>query len=127
MDDDKKVNQAFDPANPPVLSESQKARLDAVASMPDEEIDYSDAPPRTDAAWVKPAHYIAEPMKCPACGAAELARDITHTHNGQAAVIPAVTGDFCPACGKTILDANESNRVMRGMRENPTNIIDGEK
>jgi HTH-type transcriptional regulator/antitoxin MqsA len=27
-----------------------------------------------------------------------------------------VTGDFCPACAESILDAAESNRVMREMR-----------
>lgn len=58
-------------------------------------------------------------MKCPVCGAAELihdTRDLPYTYKGEATVIAAVTGDFCPACAESILDAAESNRVMREMR-----------
>ncbi|MCX8521007.1 MAG: patatin-like phospholipase family protein, partial [Rhodoferax sp.] len=39
----------------PALSQAQKARLDAVAALPDDPIDYSDAPHLPDAAWVKAA------------------------------------------------------------------------
>ena len=49
------VKRTLDPKKPPVLSAEQKARLDAVASMPDEQIDYSDAPDRPDAVWMKAA------------------------------------------------------------------------
>ena len=58
-------------------------------------------------------------MKCPVCGAAELihdTRDLPHTYKGETTIIAAVTGDFCPACAESILDANESERVMREMR-----------
>lgn len=58
-------------------------------------------------------------MKCPVCGAAELihdTRDLPYTYKGETTLIPAVTGDFCPACAESILDAAESNRVMREMR-----------
>lgn len=58
-------------------------------------------------------------MKCPVCGAAELihdTRDLPYTYKGETTVIPAVTGDFCPACTESILDAAESERVMREMR-----------
>ncbi|WP_323565481.1 type II toxin-antitoxin system MqsA family antitoxin [Pseudomonas sp. CCI4.2] len=58
-------------------------------------------------------------MKCPVCGAAELihdTRDLPYTHKGESTVIAAVTGDFCPACAESILDATESDRVMREMR-----------
>ena len=58
-------------------------------------------------------------MKCPVCGAAELihdTRDLPYTYKGENTVIVAVTGDFCPACAESILDAAESNRVMREMR-----------
>ncbi len=57
-------------------------------------------------------------MKCPVCGAAELihdTRDLPYTYKGETTVIAAVTGDFCPACSESILDAIESNRVMRDM------------
>jgi len=58
-------------------------------------------------------------MKCPVCGAAELVqdtRDLPYTYKGETTVIAAVTGDFCPACAESILDATESDRVMRDMR-----------
>ncbi len=58
-------------------------------------------------------------MKCPVCGAAELihdTRDLPNTYKGETTIIAAVTGDFCPACAESILDAAESNRVMREMR-----------
>jgi len=58
-------------------------------------------------------------MKCPVCGAAELVhdtRDMPYTYKGEATVIAAVTGDFCPACAESILDATESDRVMRETR-----------
>src|SRR5512133_729968 len=59
-------------------------------------------------------------MKCPVCGAAELihdTRDMPYTYKGETTLIPAVTGDFCPACAESILDAAESERVMRQMRD----------
>ncbi|MDR1854941.1 MAG: type II toxin-antitoxin system MqsA family antitoxin [Azoarcus sp.] len=59
-------------------------------------------------------------MKCPVCGAAELihdTRDLRYTYKGETTVIPAATGDFCPACDESILDAKESERVMREMRD----------
>lgn len=58
-------------------------------------------------------------MKCPVCGAAELihdTRDLPYTYKGETTVITEVRGDFCPACTESILDAGESNRVMREMR-----------
>jgi HTH-type transcriptional regulator/antitoxin MqsA len=58
-------------------------------------------------------------MKCPVCGAVELihdTRDLPYTYKGETTLIAAVTGDFCPACAESILDAAESNRVMREMR-----------
>lgn len=58
-------------------------------------------------------------MKCPVCGAAELlhdTRDLPYTYKGETTVIPDVTGDFCPACAESLLDAAQSERVMREMR-----------
>ena len=58
-------------------------------------------------------------MKCPVCGAAELihdVRDLPYTYKGESTFIPAVTGEFCPACAESILEAAESERVMREMR-----------
>lgn len=58
-------------------------------------------------------------MECPICRAAELihdTRDLPYTYKGETISIPAVTGDFCPACSESILDAAESDRVMQEMR-----------
>jgi len=53
-------------------------------------------------------------MKCPVCGAAELVhdtRDMPYTYKGESTVIPAVTGDYCPACGEAVLAMDESVRA----------------
>ncbi len=58
-------------------------------------------------------------MKCPVCGAAELihdTRDELYTYKGETAVIAAVTGDYCPACGECLTGPEETDRVMREMR-----------
>lgn len=54
-------------------------------------------------------------MKCPVCGVAELihgTHDLPYTYKGATTIIAAVTGDFCPACTESVLDAVESDRVM---------------
>lgn len=59
-------------------------------------------------------------MKCPSCAAGELVydtRDVPYTYKGETTVIPAVTGDFCPACDEVITDAEESKRTMALMLE----------
>lgn len=53
-------------------------------------------------------------MKCPNCGAAELVhdtRDMPYTYKGEATVIPAVEGDFCPACGEGVIGMSEGMRT----------------
>lgn len=57
-------------------------------------------------------------MKCPICGAAKLVhdtRDVPYTYKGESTILPQVTGDFCPACDESILDASESRRTMELM------------
>jgi len=52
-------------------------------------------------------------MKCPVCGAAELiqdTRDVPYTYKGEATIIPAVTGEFCPACDEVILNREHGDR-----------------
>ena len=49
------VKRTLDLKKPPLLSAEQKARLDTVASMPDEQIDYSNAPYLPEAVWTKAA------------------------------------------------------------------------
>jgi HTH-type transcriptional regulator/antitoxin MqsA len=59
-------------------------------------------------------------MKCPVCGGADLihdTRDLSYVYKGETTVIAGVTGDFCPACAESILDATQSDRVMREMRQ----------
>ena len=59
-------------------------------------------------------------MKCPSCAAAELVhdtRDMPYTYKGESTIIPAVTGDFCPACDESILNVVESRRTMSCMLE----------
>ena len=46
------IKRTLDLKNPPSLTAEQKARLDAVAAMPDAQIDYSDAPNLPDAVWL---------------------------------------------------------------------------
>ncbi len=57
-------------------------------------------------------------MKCPSCAASELlhdTRDMPYTYKGESTLIPTVTGDFCPACDESILNAVESRRTMNFM------------
>jgi HTH-type transcriptional regulator / antitoxin MqsA len=53
-------------------------------------------------------------MKCPHCAAARLVRDtrdIPYTYKGESTTLDAVAGEFCPACGESVLSAQESARV----------------
>ncbi len=57
-------------------------------------------------------------MKCPFCALAKLERgkrDIGYTYKGESTTIPSVRGEFCPACGESVLAAAESNRVSAVM------------
>lgn len=47
----KLVKYEMDPANPPTLTEAQKAELKALEAMPDDQIDYSDLPPTPEEFW----------------------------------------------------------------------------
>ena len=57
-------------------------------------------------------------MKCPVCGAAELihdTREIPYTYKGETTILKTI-GDFCPACGESVHEAEDSERVMSEMR-----------
>ncbi len=59
-------------------------------------------------------------MKCPSCGEAKLVRgthDLPYVYKGRTLTLEHVTGEFCPACGESILDAEESRRTMALMKE----------
>ena len=47
------VKLTLDLNNPPPLTPNERAELEAIAAMPDDQIDTSDAPFRPDAVWVK--------------------------------------------------------------------------
>lgn len=54
-------------------------------------------------------------MKCPICGTATLihdTRDLPYVYKGESTVLPHVSGQFCPSCDESILDAAESRRTM---------------
>lgn len=57
-------------------------------------------------------------MKCPCCGAAKLirdTRDVPYTYKGEPTTIPAVTGDFCPACNEVVLNREHGDRYSEGI------------
>jgi HTH-type transcriptional regulator/antitoxin MqsA len=57
-------------------------------------------------------------MRCPVCAAAELVRDtrdLPYTYKGETTTISDVVGDYCPACGESVLDVPESERVSAAM------------
>ena len=57
-------------------------------------------------------------MKCPCCGAAELlhdTRDMPYVYKGETTLIPAVSGDFCPACGEVVLNREHGDRYSELM------------
>jgi HTH-type transcriptional regulator/antitoxin MqsA len=52
-------------------------------------------------------------MKCPSCGAAKLihdTRDVTYVYKGETTTLPAITGNFCPACDEVILNREHGDR-----------------
>ena len=56
------VKLTLDLKNLPVVSEEQRKRLATLAAMPDDQIDYSDAPQMLGAAWKK-AVKLPEPIQ----------------------------------------------------------------
>lgn len=57
------VKLMLDPKLPPPLTPAQKSRLMALAAMPDDQIDTSDAPFRPDAVWMKAAEQLPQTKK----------------------------------------------------------------
>jgi HTH-type transcriptional regulator/antitoxin MqsA len=58
-------------------------------------------------------------MKCPCCGIAELVKDtrtIPFTYKDKTTIISSVEGGFCLFCNESILNASETERVMKEMR-----------
>lgn len=57
------VKLTLDPNNLPPLTAEERAELDAIAAMPDDQIDYSDAPYLPDAVWMKAADRLPDTKK----------------------------------------------------------------
>jgi uncharacterized protein (DUF4415 family) len=58
------VKFKFDPVNPPRVSAEQRRRLEAVAAIADDAIDYSDIPRQTDQLqWTRPGFLVASENK----------------------------------------------------------------
>jgi uncharacterized protein (DUF4415 family) len=53
----------LDSKHPPPLTEAQHSRLSALAALPDDQIDTSDAPFRPDAVWMKAAEQLPHTKK----------------------------------------------------------------
>jgi len=57
-------------------------------------------------------------MKCPVCAQAELIherREIAYTYKGETMVISGVAGDFCPACGESLHEYEDAERINAQM------------
>jgi hypothetical protein len=58
------VKFKLDPENPPPLTAEQHERLNAIAAMPDSEIDYSDIPRQTTVVqWTRPGALVSAENK----------------------------------------------------------------
>jgi HTH-type transcriptional regulator / antitoxin MqsA len=58
-------------------------------------------------------------MKCPACGMADLAheaRDMPYVYKGEATTFKNIAGDYCPACGEGVFDAEISRIISADMK-----------
>lgn len=64
-------------------------------------------------------HSLGRGAACPVCNAAARihdTRDLPYSYKGETSTIPAVTTDFCEACGESITDSAETTRVMSEMQ-----------
>lgn len=57
------VKLTLDPKNLSPLTEQERVQLETIAAMPDEQIDYSDAPYLPDAVWMKAADQLPRTKK----------------------------------------------------------------
>lgn len=57
-------------------------------------------------------------MRCTCCGAADLVsetRDLRVTYKGESTVLPAVAGDYCPACGEVVLSRESGDKYSEAL------------
>ncbi len=58
-------------------------------------------------------------MKCPQCGMADLVhevRDLPYVYKGETTTFRQVAGDYCPACGEGVFDAETSRALSLDMK-----------
>lgn len=54
-------------------------------------------------------------MQCPCCEAADLihdTRDMPYVYKGRSTSVPAVTCEFCPACGEVLLNREHGDQYI---------------
>ena len=61
--------------------------------------------------------FLGRPQSCAAADLIHDTPDLPYTYKGESTIIPTMTGDFCPACGESILDVTESTRISAAMLE----------
>lgn len=56
-------------------------------------------------------------MRCPACSMDMVmdTRDVEYTYKGETTKISDVHGEFCPACGESVLEEAEADRMSAAM------------
>lgn len=56
-------------------------------------------------------------MRCPTCSMDMVmdTKDVEYTYKGESTKISDVHGEFCPACGESVLEAAEADRVSAAM------------
>ena len=58
-------------------------------------------------------------MKCSNCGGADLVpdmRDMNFTYKGITTIFSGISGDYCPACGEGVFNADASRAISAKLR-----------
>ncbi|HGG6556704.1 TPA: BrnA antitoxin family protein [Salmonella enterica subsp. diarizonae serovar 61:i:z] len=91
------VRLTLDPNNLPPLTAEEQAQLEALAAMPDELIDYSDAPYKPDAVWVKTNKFPKPKQQVTLRIDADVLEYFRHTGNRYQTHINAVLRSYVEA------------------------------
>ena len=91
------VKLTLDPNNLPPLTVQERAQLKAVANMPDEAIDYSDAPYLPNAIWLKAADLALSKQQITLRIDAEVLEFFKHTGKRYQSRINAVLRSYVQA------------------------------
>lgn len=106
------VQRTLNLTQPPQLSNEQKARLAALAAMPDEQIDYSDAPSLPDAVWTKAGK---APLRRAGATWSEGSAELSHTKKQISLRIDAEVLEFFKRTGRRY--QSRMNAVLRAYVE----------